>query len=377
MTSEIPYGHQSISDEDIDAVAGVLRSDWLTTGPAVRDFEAALISAAQARHAIAVTSGTAALHVAYAAVGVGRGSRIITSPRTFVATAATPMQLGADVAFVDFDQETGCIDPSAVSSEIREGDVAVTAVDYAGQPADVDALATISHKAGAIVIEDAAHSIGSSLNDRPVGSIADVTTFSFFPTKNMTTGEGGAVVTDDVNIAAKARSFRNHGLIRERSQMRYPNEGAWHQEVQAIGLNYRLPDILAALGISQLKRLHTFRERRQAIFDRYSSSLANIEGIKTPSARPEALVNWHLYPVRVDSEERERIFEYLHGVGIKVQVNYIPVYWHPVFEDLGYKRGMCPNAEAWYREEISLPMYPALPASDQDRVIEELIAALR
>jgi dTDP-4-amino-4,6-dideoxygalactose transaminase len=252
----------------------------------------------------------------------------------------------------------------------------VAAVDYAGHPADLDELATLAHDAGALLLEDAAHSVGSLYRGRPVGSISDITCFSFFPTKNLTSGEGGAVASPRDDLVELARRFRSHGLVRDRAEQRYPDEGAWHQEVHSVGLNYRLPDILCALGNSQLTRLGEFKKRRTAVFERYIAGLSDVPGLVLPTRRDYVDPMWHLFPVRVQDGQRHRVFDFLRENGVLVQVNYIPVYWHPAFEDLGYLRGMCPVAERYYQEEISLPMYADLTESDQDKVIELVRKAL-
>lgn len=365
----IPYGRQWIDDSDIAAVAAALRSDWLTTGPAVDRFEADVAATAGAKSAVAVSSGTAALHCAYAGAGVGPGDVVITTPLTFVATAATAAQLGARIEFADVSPDTGNIDPSAVAALVTDQTKVVAAVDYAGHPVDVEPLRETTHAVGALLLEDAAHSIGSTWHGTPVGALADITAFSFFPTKNLTTAEGGAVVTDDDALATRVRQYRMHGLVRDKEQQRYRDEGPWHQEVHDFGLNYRLPDVLAALGSSQLQRIALFKERRAAVFARYSAELADL-GVTLPTRREGADPMWHLYPLRVPAEDRRRIFDQLRARGVLVQVNYIPVYWHPVFEDLGYRRGLCPAAEQYYREEISLPMFAALTDDDQSRVID-------
>ncbi|WP_326956307.1 DegT/DnrJ/EryC1/StrS family aminotransferase [Amycolatopsis sp. NBC_01286] len=366
----LPYGRQSISDADIEAVVAVLRGDWLTTGPAVQQFETDLAAHTGGIPAVAVTSGTAALHVAYAAAGIGAGDEVVVSPMTFVATAATAALFGAKVVFADVEADTGNLSVEAATAAMTERTKVVAAVDYAGHPAELDALGKLAHDAGALLLEDAAHSVGGAWQGRPVGSIADLTTFSFFPTKNLTTAEGGAVVTPDAHLLDRARKFRNHGLVRDRAEQRYPDEGAWHQEVHEFGLNYRLPDVLCALGSSQLTRLGEFKKRRAEIHARYSAALADVDGVATPPSRPGADPVWHLYPLRVLAGRRKALFEHLRGVGIGVQVNYIPAYWHPVFEDLGYRRGLCPNAEAYYEQELSLPLFPSLTDADVDRVVD-------
>lgn len=372
----IPYGRQSVNDDDIAAVVEALRSDWLTMGPMVSSFEAAIAERAGTTDAVAVSSGTAALHAAYAATGITQGDEVITSPMTFVATAGTAVMQGAKIVFADIQPDTGNIDPESVSALVTPRTRVVSAVDYAGHPADLDELVDIAHSNDALLLEDAAHSIASLYRGRPVGSIADITTFSFFPTKNLTTAEGGAVVSTEDRLLDRARKFRMHGLVRDRAQQRYPDEGPWHQEVHEFGLNYRLPDVLSALGTSQLTRLTAFKERRAKIFARYVDELSNVAELVLPTLRDYVDPMWHLFPIRVLDGQRRRVFDHLRENGVLVQVNYIPVYWHPVFEDLGYRRGMCPVAEQFYSEEISLPMYSALSEPDQERVIDTLRAAL-
>ncbi|QGF23611.1 UDP-4-amino-4,6-dideoxy-N-acetyl-beta-L-altrosamine transaminase [Raineyella fluvialis] len=368
----LPYGRQWIDEADVAAVAEVLTSDWLTTGPWVRDFEHAIAARGGAKHAISCTSGTAALHIAYAAAGVGPGDEVITTPMTYVATASGAMHHGATVVFADIEEDTGNLDPEAVDAVVSSRTKVIAGVDYAGQPVDMDRLSAIAHRIGALTVEDAAHSIGSTYKGRPIGSLADLTTYSFFPTKNMTTAEGGAVLTDDDALAVRANEFHTIGVSRDRSTYRHPDEGAWWYEVPAIGLNYRLSDVHAALGLSQLGKLDDFKARRAALFARYQEALADVDELRLPTVRPWADPTWHLYPVRVLGGRRREVFEKLREAGIGVQVNYIPVYWHPVFEDLGYRQGMCPNAEQFYREEISLPTFAALSFAEQDRVIGTL-----
>jgi dTDP-4-amino-4,6-dideoxygalactose transaminase len=368
----LPYGRQSLDESDVEAVAAVLRGDWLTTGPIVGAFEQALCDYTGASSCISATSGTAALHIAYAAAGVGPGDEVVTTPLTFVSTASSAAVLGAQVVFADVEEDTGNLDPAAAEAAMSERTKVVAAVDYAGHPAETDSLKSVAHSAGALLLEDGAHSIGSTHRGRPVGSLADLTTLSFFPTKNMTTSEGGAVLVLDPALGARARRFHNIGLVRDRDLQRYPDEGPWHQEVHEFGLNYRLPDVLCALGLSQLRRMDDFKQRRARLFARYNEGLRGLAGVRLPARRPHTDPTWHLYPLRVLDGRRREVFERLRAERIGVQVNYMPVYWHPVFEDLGYRRGLCPRAERYYAEEISLPMFVGLRQSDQDRVIEAL-----
>ncbi len=372
----LPYGRQSINDDDVEAVARVLRSDWLTTGPAVTAFEEALKDFSGAERVVSCSSGTAALHIAYRAAGAGPGDEVITTPMTFIATASCALACGATVKFADIEPDTANIDADQVESLVGDATKVIAGVDYAGQPVDIDRLNTIAHEVGALTVEDAAHSIGSLIHGRPVGSVADLTTFSFFPTKNMTTAEGGAVACLDPELGQRAQEFHFIGLVRDPDRMRRPNEGPWHQEVHEWGLNYRLSDVHAALGISQLQRLNSFKRRRAEIFARYQQELTGMDGVEIHTVRAAMDPIWHLYPLRVKDGRRREIFEKMRAAGIGVQVNYIPVYWHPLFEDLGYRRGMCPNAEQFYAEEVSLPLFTEMTDDDQTQVIEALHTAL-
>lgn len=374
----IPYGRQSIIEEDVAAVAEVLRGDWLTTGPYVAAFERDIAAVAGVTEpAVAVTSGTAALHVAYAAAGVGRGDEVVTTPLTFLATATCASVLGAKVVFADVSEDTGCLDPQAAAAAVTDRTRVVAGVDYAGHPMDAAGLAEVAHGAGALLLEDAAHSVGGSAGGVPVGSLADVTTFSFFPTKNLTTAEGGAVVGLDADLVERARRFKGIGMVREPEQLRHRDEGAWWYEMPELGLNYRLPDVLSALGSSQLTRLPAFKTRRQEIFDRYQEAFADLDGVTLPTQREGVSPVWHFYPIRVLDGRRREVFDRLRAAGIGVQVNYIPVYWQPYFEDLGYRRGMCPVAEAYYEQEISLPVFADLDDVRLEQVVEAVLTAVR
>ena len=372
----ISYGRQSINEGDIEAVAEVLRGDWLTTGPYVDKFEAQIAEMSGAAGAAVVSNGTAALHVAYRAIGIKPGDEIISTPMTFVATSAMAMHEGATMVFADVQEDTGNIDPKAVEALITPKTRAIAGVDFAGHPIDLDELRVIADKHDLILLEDGAHSIGSTYRGRPVGHDADVTTFSFFPTKNMTTGEGGAVVSPDAATVAAARLVRGQGLVRDKAVQRYPDTGDWHQEVHDIAFNYRLPDVLCNLGISQLARLGEFKAKRAVIFDRYVDALKDYDDIVLPGKRDYVDPLWHLFPIRVPAARRRAIFDHLRANGVWVQVNYMPVHWHPVFEDLGYKRDITPIANKYYEGEISLPMYADLTEADQDTVIRVLIEAL-
>jgi len=368
----IPYGRQSINDDDITAVVTALKSDFLTTGPLVEEFEKALEKVVAAP-CIAVSSGTAALHCAYAAIGLEPGDEVITPPITFIATQATAALFGAKIVFADVQSDTANIDPRAVEAAITSRTKAIVAVDYAGHPADLDELRAIADKHKIYLIEDAAHSIGSTYKGRPVGSIADITTFSFFPTKNMTTAEGGAVASIHSELLEKAKRFSRQGLVRNPKEFLIKDEGPWHQEVHEFGLNYRLPDVLCALGISQLKRIDTFKKIRATHFSRYKEMLQGLSLVGLPTQRNYVDPTWHLYPIQVKASNRKTIFEALRSSGIGVQVNYIPANWHPVFRDEETKFGTYPIAETFYRQQISLPMHINLTEKEIDYITNTLI----
>jgi dTDP-4-amino-4,6-dideoxygalactose transaminase len=372
----LPYGRQSINRSDVEAVVATLGSDWLTTGPRVAQFEKDVETVAGAP-AVTVTNGTTALHAAFAAAGVGPGDEVVVTPMTFVATASTAAMFGATVVFADIEDETANLDPAAVEAVVTGRTRAIAAVDYAGHPAEYDALRKIAEPLEAVLIGDAAHAIGSTYHGRPVGTLADLTTFSFFPTKNLTTAEGGAVASTRADLLDRARAFKNIGMVREPDKLRRPHEGGWYYEVQSFGLNYRLPDVLCALGSSQLSRLAEFKAARQRLTARYDELLAGVPGLRLPIQREGVDPMRHLYPVRVLDGRRREVYDKLRAAGIGVQVNYIPVYWHPVFEDMGYRRGQCPVAERFYAEELSLPLFVELTDADQDRVVEQLRQILR
>ena len=367
----IPYGKQSISEEDIAAVAEALRGDFLTTGPLVELFENE-ISKVVGAPAISVSSGTAALHCAYAAIGIEPGDEVITPPLTFIATQATAALMGAKIVFADIQEDTGNIDPKAAEAAITPRTKAIVAVDYAGHPADMDELRLIADKHSIYLIEDASHSLGSTYKGRPVGSLADLTTFSFFPTKNITTGEGGAVSSSNPELLARAKSFSRQGLVRDPNKFLIKDEGLWHQEVHEFGLNYRLPDILCALGISQINRIDLFKNKRNLIFKSYFEQLGHISNLRLPTLRDYVEPLWHLFPIRVERSDRKKLFDHMRKLEIGVQVNYLPVHQHPVFRNTGWPAGSLPVSENFYLEEISIPIHPNLTDYDQSYICENL-----
>ena len=373
----LPYGRQSLDDDDVEAVAGVLRGDWLTTGPLVGEFEGALAVRTGSRHAIAVNSGTAALHTAYFAAGLTRGDSIVTSPLTFVSTASTAIHLGAEVRFADVDPATGNLDPSSVAAQLDSSTRLIVPVDYSGHPADYDAFHALAAERGILVVADAAHSLGATYHGRPAGSLAHASATSFHPVKPITTAEGGAVFTDLDDWRVRAEEFRNHGIVRDRARHLEP-DGDWHYEVQSLGLNYRLPDVLCALGLRQLEKLNDFIARRREIAARYSAALGEAEGIELPVVLDGVEPGWHLYVVRVrDAARRRAMFDHLRSKGLIVQLHYVPVHLHPVFRELGFRPGSVPRAEDYAARAISIPIYPAMSDDDVDRVIETVLAASR
>jgi UDP-4-amino-4,6-dideoxy-N-acetyl-beta-L-altrosamine transaminase len=373
----LPYGHQTIEADDIEAVVKTLASDFLTTGPEVGAFETDLAEATGASHVAVLNSGTSALHATYAAVGVGSGDEVVMPPLTFAATANAALYCGARPVFVDIDAATGLVDPAQVEGAITPRTRAIVAVDYAGQPADYVALARIAERHGVPIVADAAHSLGATDAGRAVGTLAYATTLSFHPVKLITTGEGGAVLTNDPGVHARVTAFRSHGMVAERSRLTR-DDGPWYAEMQGLGFNYRMTDIQSALGRSQLRKLAAFLSRRRAIASRYDSDLSSISGIDLPGRREGTESAWHLYVVRVQDPSRRRaVFDALRRRGIGVQVHYLPVYRHPYYEDLGYAPGLCPHAEDFYARAMSLPIYPGLSDSDVSRVIDTVGAVAR
>jgi perosamine synthetase len=368
----LPYGRQAVSEEDIQAVVDTLRSDWLTTGPKVNGFEEAFAAWVGARHAVTFSSGTAALHAAAFAARIGPGDEAITSPLTFAATANCVLYQGGRPIFADITKDSLTIDPEQISSLINSRTKALLPVDYAGHPADLDAVLKIAERNGLTVIEDACHALGAEYRNQRVGSIAHVTIFSFHPVKHLTTGEGGMVTTNDRKLADILRKFRNHGMSSEaRDRQR---EGQWHYEMVLLGFNYRLPDIACALGLQQLARLDSNLARRTQIATRYSSAFRKIPGIIIPAVSPEVMPAWHLYPVRFElgqfTGDRAKIFRALRAENIGVNVHYIPVHLHPYYRDrFGYKGGEFPVAEAAYESLISLPMFHGMTDDDVSDVI--------
>jgi perosamine synthetase len=371
----LPYGRQSISEDDIQAVVDVLRSDWLTTGPKVAEFEEALAARVGAKYAVAFSSGTAALHGAAFAAGLKPGDEAITSPLTFAATANCVLYQGARPVFADVSPDTLNLDPDRLAERITPNTRAVLPVDYAGHPADLDPILALAERHGFIVIEDACHALGAEYNGRHTGSIAHMSVFSFHPVKHLATGEGGMVTTDRADLAENLRRFRNHGISSD-ARTRHAS-GQWHYEMVLLGFNYRLTDVACALGLSQLKKLDANLARRREIAARYTAAFRNLRGVVAPSVRPDVNPAWHLYPVRINpsqlKRDRAHVFRALRAENIGVNVHYIPVHLHPYYRDrFGYRGGEYPVAETAYEQLISLPMFHAMTEQD----VEDVIAAV-
>ncbi len=375
----LPYGRQQISEEDIDAVVNVLRSDWLTTGPNIEEFEDAVAARLDAKYAVAFSSGTAALHGAVFAADLGAGDEAITSPLTFAATANCLLYQGATPLFADVCVDTLTLDPNEILKQLSPRTKAILPVDYAGHPADLDAIQEIAREKNVIVIQDSAHALGATYHGKKVGSIADMTMFSFHPVKHITTGEGGIITTNSATYYERLKLFRSHGINsdarkRHEAGTLHPSGQAWFYEMVALGYNYRLTDIGAVLGLSQLKRLDANLARRRAIAARYTQVFHKVEGIILPHVSADVEPAWHLYPIRIDhrqlTADRAEIFRAMRAENIGVNVHYIPVHLHPYYrERFGYRGGEYPIAEAAYGSLISLPMFHAMTDQDVEDVI--------
>ena len=371
----LPYGHQSIEEADIAAVVEVLRSDWLTTGPKVDEFEEAFAARVGAKHAISFTSGTAALHAAAFAAGLNPGDEAITTPLTFAATANCVLYCGATPVFADVSSDTINLDPEQFKSKLTSRTRAILPVDYAGHPAELTPVMEIAQRHRLVVIEDACHALDAEYQGKRVGSIADMTVFSFHPVKHVTTGEGGMVTTEDPRLAETLRRFRNHGISTDARQRQ--KSGQWFYEMVLLGFNYRLPDLACALGLEQLKRLDANLARRREIAAVYTTAFREVPGVIPPVIRPDVNPAWHLYPIRLELEKltasRAQIFSALRAENIGVNVHYIPVHMHPYYrERFGYKGGEFPVAEDAYARLISLPMFHAM----SDRDVADVIRAV-
>lgn len=370
----IYYGHQYIDEADVQAVVDVLRNHDLTCGPKIKELEDKLCSVTGANYAVVCSNGTAALHIACLAAGVGEGDEVITTPITFAASANCALYCGARPVFADINPETYNIDPEKVEEAVTSKTKAVVAVDYTGQSAELNPLLDICKANNLVLIEDGAHVIGTKYKGRANGSIADMTTFSFHPVKTVTGGEGGAVLTNDETLYKKLLLYRSHGITRDESLMEHEPDGAWYYEQVALGYNYRMTDIQAALIISQLDKLPMFSERRKEIVARYNEAFDKLPQLFVQKEIPESDTTRHLYMLRIVPEklsiDRKRFFDALAAENVCCNVHYIPTYYFPYYEKLGYQRGLCPNAEKLYEEIITLPLYYAMTDEDVESVIK-------
>ena len=364
----IPYGSQWIDEADITAVAKVMRGHWLTQGPAIERFEKKVAAYCGAAYGVAVANGTVALHAAYAVAGIGPGDEVITTPLTFAATANAVVYCGGKPVFADIEEQTLNIDPREVEKKITSRTKAVAPVDFAGHPAEYDEIRKIAKKHKLLVIEDAAHALGSVYRGRKIGSLADMTIFSFHPVKTLTTGEGGMVLTNNKNFAEKLKMFRHHGIEKK------PEKGGWYYEIENLGYNYRITDIQCALGESQFKKLSAFLARRREIVRQYTNAFAGIPALILPQEKPYVQAAYHIYVVQFRLEllgaDRKTLFEKLQEKGIGVQVHYMPLHLHPFYQKtFGYKKGDFPRAERYYERALTLPLFPKMTDKEVKYVI--------
>ncbi|MCM3654512.1 UDP-4-amino-4,6-dideoxy-N-acetyl-beta-L-altrosamine transaminase [Metabacillus litoralis] len=370
--SYLPYGRQWIDDDDIEAVKSVLLSEFLTTGPMISQFEKKIAEYVGSQYAVAFSNGTAALHAACFVVGIKENDEVITSPMTFAASANCILYLGGKPVFADIDNQTYNISPHSIKQLITKNTKAIIPIDFTGQPVALDEIRSIAKEHDLIVIEDAAHALGATYKGKRIGSISDMTMFSFHPVKHITTGEGGIITTNNKEYYEKLIQFRSHGITRDPMAL-IDNQGPWYYEMQFLGFNYRMTDIQAALGLSQLKKIDEFIKIRKQFVDMYNQAFQEIKEIKIPTIQEENESSWHLYIIRLNLEKltsnRKEIFEALQKENIGVNVHYIPVHLQPYYQQKGYKNGICPNAEKLYEEIITLPLFPAMSKNDVMDVI--------
>ena len=376
LEKKIGYGHQYIDDTDIQAVVSVLKSDYLTCGPKIDETEKKLCDITGAKHAVLMSNGTAALHATCFAAGISAGDEVITTPITFAASANCALYCGGRPVFADINPHTYNIDPDCVERCISEKTKAVVAVDFTGQAVEIDRIRKICQKHNLIFIEDAAHSLGTKYNGNPIGSLADMTEFSFHPVKTCTAGEGGAVTTNDDELYKKLLLFRTHGITRNQEWMDQQSEGGWYYQQVALGYNYRITDMQAALLSSQLDKLNMFAERRKKLVKRYDEAFGKMPQITVQTEISASDTVRHLYIIQLNLEMlkcgRREIFDALQAEGVGVNVHYIPTYYFPYYQSLGYQKGICPNAEKLYERIISIPLYYGLSDEQQDKVIEAI-----
>lgn len=361
LKRQIPYSRQLIENDDINEVIKVLTSDFITQGPISKKFEKALAKYIGVKYCVTFSSGTAALHAAYFAADISSANEFITTPNTFVATSNAGIYFGAKPVFVDIEIETGNINANLIEKKITPNTKLITGVDYSGHPVEIDVIKEIINDNNLIFIEDAAHAFGAEYKGKKVGKLADMTIFSFHPVKIITTGEGGAVCTNNEEFYEKLIMFRNHGITKDKNKFINSSHGDWYYEMQKLGYNYRLSDIHCALGLSQLKKIEKFLKERREIAKRYMQDFADTDLFDLPVEKPYVKSSWHLFPIKLKNYlKKPEIFKELRKRKIIVQVHYIPVYWHPYYQQLGYSRGLCPRAEEFYKRELSIPIFPGL-----------------
>ncbi|GEK91027.1 UDP-4-amino-4,6-dideoxy-N-acetyl-beta-L-altrosamine transaminase [Alkalibacterium kapii] len=371
----LTYGKQSIDDDDIQAVVDVLKGDFLTTGPYVKEFENKIAEYVGAKYAVAVSNGTAGLHMACYAAGITEGDEVIVSSLTFAASSNAVLYCGGTPIFADIDPLTYNIDVKDIEKKITDKTKAIIPVDFTGQSVDMDAIKVLAEKHDLVIIEDAAHALGSEYKGEKVGSQADMVEFSFHPVKPITTAEGGIVTTNNEDYYEKMMEFRTHGITRDPDKLKV-DHGPWYYEQQTLGYNYRLTDVQSALGTSQLSKLNNFIERRRGIVGMYNKALKDIEEITTPYEAEFSNSGWHIYVIKLNTEKlnvsRKEVFEALYAENIGVNVHYLPVYLHPYYEELGYEKGLCPKAEALYENIITLPLHPNMTNDDVKDVVDAM-----
>ncbi|RLE14811.1 UDP-4-amino-4,6-dideoxy-N-acetyl-beta-L-altrosamine transaminase [Candidatus Aerophobetes bacterium] len=378
----LPYGHQWIDEEDIKEVTEVLKSEWMTQGPKVKEFERKLANYCGANYAVVFSSGTAALHGAYFAGGIKEGCEIITSPITFLSTTNAALFLYAHPVFVDVEKDTGNINPGLIEKKVTEKTKVIAPVHYGGHPADLEKISKVAKKYNLLVIEDACHALGAEYKGEKIGSCkySDMTVFSFHPVKSITTGEGGAVLTNNKEYYKKLIMFREHGVTKDQVEFKKLPPGDWYYEMHLLGYNYRLTDIQCALGASQLKKLNKFIQRRREIAKIYGDAFRDNDFFELPEEKSYAKSSWHLYPVKLKDmykDKKREIFAKLREEGLGVQVHYIPVYLQPYYQRLGYRKGICPNAEDFYQREISIPLYQSMSGEDIEYVVNTIFKVFK
>lgn len=375
----LSYGKQTVDDADIQAVVNVLKGDYLTTGPFVKEFEEKVADYVGAKFAVAVANGTAALHMACFAAGIKEGDEVIVTPMTFAASANAVLYCGGTPVFTDIDPRTYNIDPEKIEEKITSKTRAIMPVDFSGQSVDMDKIEAIAIKHNLTIIEDAAHALGSEYKGKKIGSQADMVEFSFHPVKPVTTAEGGVITSNNEELYKKMIMFRTHGITRDRDLL-HENHGSWYYEQQYLGYNYRLTDVQSALGTSQMKKIDKFINRRREIVKQYNNAFKDLDEITTPFEAEFSNSGWHIYVIKIKpnllTATRKGIFDALQAENIGVNVHYLPVYLHPYYQELGYKKGLCPLAEELYESMITLPLYPSMTDRDVDDVVNAMLKVI-